>query len=366
MPSFVKELQHLINWWGSVTGPTYTGNPCGTGDDVSANVLYNCWKGDVALTTDVCQLQEFTVSGTSSLCIPVTSANITLSGSQNGVVYDLYANGACAGEQKPGTGGILTWTVTPTANTVYTVQAKNSLSLCELPMTGSATIYYGPVTTAASFDACPGTDIVVPITVKSFSEVRSISLKLKYDTRAMTFSNDWVNNTISHLVLAMFLKLPVMIILNVIIIGKSASGGTNFPTIPENGALLSLKFHYTGLGGTGSLQWMDVQDVDCEYAYINTELAELEEAFCDGVLENTETADPDYYVNGLITEDAILPTALCQNITVQLDATGNASITAAQVNNGSFDNCGIASLAVSPNTFTCANIGNNTVTINCN
>ena len=62
-------------------------------------------------------------------------------------------------------------------------------------------------------------------------------------------------------------------------------------------------------------------------------------------------------------QDNIAPTVLCQNVTVQLNSGGIASVTAAQVNNGSFDNCGIASLAVSPNTFTCANVGANTVTL---
>src|SRR2546430_7394222 len=62
-------------------------------------------------------------------------------------------------------------------------------------------------------------------------------------------------------------------------------------------------------------------------------------------------------------EDKVKPVAVCQNITVQLDATGNASITAAQINNGSSDACGIASVSVSPNTFTCVNVGPNTVTL---
>ena len=62
-------------------------------------------------------------------------------------------------------------------------------------------------------------------------------------------------------------------------------------------------------------------------------------------------------------EDPFLPVASCQNITVQLDATGNVTITGADVDNGSTDNCSIASLAVSPNTFTCAEIGANTVTL---
>jgi hypothetical protein len=61
--------------------------------------------------------------------------------------------------------------------------------------------------------------------------------------------------------------------------------------------------------------------------------------------------------------DPTPPTAVAQNIIVPLDATGNASITAEQVDNGSFDGCGIASITVSPSAFTCANSGPNTVTL---
>ena len=57
------------------------------------------------------------------------------------------------------------------------------------------------------------------------------------------------------------------------------------------------------------------------------------------------------------------PIVNTQNITIQLDATGNANITASQVNNGSTDNCGIQTMSVSPNSFTCANVGANTVTL---
>ncbi|MDO9187509.1 MAG: HYR domain-containing protein [Bacteroidia bacterium] len=71
---------------------------------------------------------------------------------------------------------------------------------------------------------------------------------------------------------------------------------------------------------------------------------------------STETAT-------VLVQDNVAPAALTQNITVSLDAAGNASITATQVNNGSSDACGIASLSVSPNSFTCANVGNNTVTL---
>lgn len=57
------------------------------------------------------------------------------------------------------------------------------------------------------------------------------------------------------------------------------------------------------------------------------------------------------------------PTAVCMPVTVQLDNTGSASITAAQVEGGSSDACGINSFSVSPSTFGCDNVGNNTVTL---
>jgi hypothetical protein len=66
----------------------------------------------------------------------------------------------------------------------------------------------------------------------------------------------------------------------------------------------------------------------------------------------------------ITVEDNVAPNAQCQNTTVQLDASGNGSITAADVDGGSTDACGIADLSVSPSTFGCADVGNgNTVTL---
>jgi hypothetical protein len=62
-------------------------------------------------------------------------------------------------------------------------------------------------------------------------------------------------------------------------------------------------------------------------------------------------------------EDNVAPVALCQSITVQLDASGNASITTADIDNGSNDACGIASLALDVTSFDCSNVGANTVVL---
>ncbi|MBK9513826.1 MAG: hypothetical protein IPO05_09425 [Flavobacteriales bacterium] len=61
--------------------------------------------------------------------------------------------------------------------------------------------------------------------------------------------------------------------------------------------------------------------------------------------------------------DNIAPAAFCQNVTVTLNASGNASVTAAQVNNGSNDGCGIASISLDQTSFDCSQVGANTVTL---
>lgn len=61
--------------------------------------------------------------------------------------------------------------------------------------------------------------------------------------------------------------------------------------------------------------------------------------------------------------DNINPVALGQNISVSLDASGLATITPLEVDNGSSDNCGIDSMALDITNFTCADLGPNTVTL---
>ena len=61
--------------------------------------------------------------------------------------------------------------------------------------------------------------------------------------------------------------------------------------------------------------------------------------------------------------DVTGPTALCKTTTVFLDENGLATITPAAVNNGSFDNCGIATMSVSPDNFDCSQINGTPVPV---
>ncbi|QBZ98730.1 nidogen-like domain-containing protein [Flavobacterium sangjuense] len=54
--------------------------------------------------------------------------------------------------------------------------------------------------------------------------------------------------------------------------------------------------------------------------------------------------------------DTQLPNVITQNVTVNLDANGTAQVTAAQINNGSTDNCSIASMSLSKTNFDCSDL----------
>ncbi|MCP4310271.1 MAG: T9SS type B sorting domain-containing protein, partial [Bacteroidetes bacterium] len=76
----------------------------------------------------------------------------------------------------------------------------------------------------------------------------------------------------------------------------------------------------------------------------------------DDANETTCTADVSVL-------DNIDPIATCQDITVSLDASGNVSIDSSDVDGGSSDNCSIATMSLDISSFTCLDLGTNTVTM---
>jgi hypothetical protein len=75
------------------------------------------------------------------------------------------------------------------------------------------------------------------------------------------------------------------------------------------------------------------------------------------------TGNTDTCTSIVTVEDNTLPSVICQNITVQLDASGSVTITPNDIDNGSSDNCGIDTYALDILTFDCNNFGSNTVTL---
>ncbi|MCE7992289.1 MAG: T9SS type A sorting domain-containing protein [Roseivirga sp.] len=62
----------------------------------------------------------------------------------------------------------------------------------------------------------------------------------------------------------------------------------------------------------------------------------------------------------ITVNDVVAPVAVAKNVTIQLDANGGAIITAEDINDGSSDNVGISSIAVSKTAFTCDDLGSGT------
>ena len=69
------------------------------------------------------------------------------------------------------------------------------------------------------------------------------------------------------------------------------------------------------------------------------------------------------YTQNIVVTDNEAPVARTRPATVTLSSTGQATVLAAAVDNGSSDNCGIVSRVVNPSSFTCATLGDRTVTL---
>ncbi|MCO5256894.1 MAG: right-handed parallel beta-helix repeat-containing protein [Lentimicrobium sp.] len=301
------------NWWGSNTGPTYSDNPCGTGDAISANVLYNPWRNE-ALDTDIYQLEAFSLSDNSSICAGGT-ADITLSGSQTGVQYDLYKDGTLvSGESKTGTGNPLTWTVSIGLNATYTVKATNQSNGCTLDMTGSTRIFVGPITTIGSLtDACVGSQVEVPVTVISFEEVGYIALTINYNPSVLQYTGytknpDLMTNFSASLVEPGIIK----------VVGFIPETGS--PISLSNGSTLFTPA-FTYLGGTTTLAFDDTDAAWCQYGSGTPYFVD----FCD-------TPNSTYYKDGSVsgnprpTVAVSGTTTICngQSTSVSFDLTGTA------------------------------------------
>lgn len=104
--------------------------------------------------------------------------------------------------------------------------------------------------------------------------------------------------------------------------------------------------------GIASLS-LDVESFDCSNVGPNTVILSVEDI--NGNISRAEAM--------VTVEDKLAPEAVSQDITVQLDVNGMASITPEMIDNGSSDICGIATLRLDIDSFDCSNVGENTVTL---
>nr|MBC7612603.1 hypothetical protein [Pseudopedobacter sp.] len=122
--------------------------------------------------------------------------------------------------------------------------------------------------------------------------------------------------------------------------------------------------------GAASITAADIDNGSTDNCKIATVVLSKTAFDCSNVGANTATLTVTDVNGNVSTKDAVItvedkvaPTVFTQNRTIQLNGSGNATITAADINNGSTDNCGIATVVLSKTSFDCSNYGANTVTL---
>ncbi len=112
-----------------------------------------------------------------------------------------------------------------------------------------------------------------------------------------------------------------------------------------------------GSGGTPgySFEWPD--------GSTNATIENLESGNYEVTITDANDCTATENIEVGVDPDTELPVVTVQDITVELDANGMASITAAMIDNGSTDNCGIDTMLLDISDFTCDDIGENEVVL---
>ena len=74
-------------------------------------------------------------------------------------------------------------------------------------------------------------------------------------------------------------------------------------------------------------------------------------------------SDTTFCTATVTVEDNVPPVPVCADHTIHLDANGDASIVAVDIDGGSSDSCSNVSISASPLVFGCSNVGSNNVTL---
>ncbi|HEX2899641.1 MAG TPA: HYR domain-containing protein, partial [Bacteroidia bacterium] len=156
-------------------------------------------------------------------------------------------------------------------------------------------------------------------------------------------------------------------------VNGNTSSCTKTVTVQDNVSPLAICQNITvqlDNGGNGTANAADVNNGSSDACGIQTLSLNVSAFTCNNTGSNSVTltvTDPNGNTSNcsatVTVEDNVAPVAICQNVTVQLDGSGNGSTNANAINNGSSDACGVGNVSLSGNSFTCASLGANTATL---
>jgi hypothetical protein len=309
----------------------------------------------------------YSVNGGGSYCSGGSGVSVGLSNSQTGVDYQLMLGSSPIGSAVAGTGSAITFGSQTTAGT-YTVVATNATTSCSSNMSGSATVSINTAPTVS----CSGNVSVnnsagncnAVVTYSSATATGTPTPSITYShTSGSTFNVGTTNVTVTAT-------------------NTCGTATCNFDVIVNDNenphAICQNKTVYlsdVSTGGTASISVSDINNGSWDNCGLGTLSLSNTSFSCSNVgSSNTVTLTvPD--VNGnsssctatITVVDNSAPHAICQNKTVYLSDVstgGTASISVSDIDNGSWDNCGLGTLSLSNTSFSCSNVGSsNTVTL---
>ncbi len=285
--------------------------------DAGGTVSVSAAEAD-STSFDNCGIDSLWLDATDFSCADIGVHTLTLS------VRDSSGNTAT---------GTLTVTV---ADTVRPVVVTQPLTVF-LNGSGNAAITAGDIDNSST-DNCGIDSIWLDIADFSCNDIGTNTVTLSVRDSSGNINTGTAIVTVEDTIRPVVLTQPVTVYLD-----GSGNGGITISDI-NNGSSDNC--------GIDSL-WLDVTDFSCNDLGVNTVTLSVRDS--SGNI-GTGTA-------AVTVTDTIRPVVVTQPVTVYLDGSGNGSITAGNINNGSTDNCGIDSLWLDITAFSCNNTGINTVTL---
>ena len=240
----------------------------------------------------------------------------------------------------------------------YTSTSTDSISSCVsytwtngVTYTSSDTIAKDTFVNAAGCDSIVTLNLII---LNPSSDTLNISECYSYTSSS---GNTWTSSGIYFDTLTNAAGCDSVITFNITI------GDTILPTVITSNLTV-----YLDTSGAASITSTDIDSNSFDNCGISSLFLDITSFDCNDVGANTVTLTAtDVYSNVdsatavVIVLDTIRPTVLTNNLTVYLDSSGTASISTADIDSSSFDNCSITSYTLSDSTFDCNETGANTI-----